>query len=416
MDRKIEKKRWSWPKIGIGILILSGLAFLVSSIYKDAGVSRLNVNTERLLIDTIHQGAFQEFIPISGIIQPIKTVYIDAVEGGRIEEILVEDGSLVTKGQVILRLSNPDLQLSYLNQEAQIISQINSIRNLSVMLEQQSLNLKEQALDVEYRIDLLSKRVKRNASLYEDKVISQVEYEESEDEYEHLLRRRKLLNQTIQKDSLSQELQREQMATSLDLMKRNLEIAKQSLDNLNVKAPINGQLSGLDKELGELITVGENIAQIDDLNSYKVRAQIDEYYIARIAPGQEGSFNLSGQPYTLSIKKIYPQVQEGRFTVDMVFNDAFPKTIKRGQTISIKLALSTETEAMLLARGSFYQSTGGNWVYVIDKNNNTAYRRNIKLGLQNPGYYEVLEGLQLGEQVIISSYENYNDRDELVLQ
>ena len=416
MDRKIENKRWSWPKIGIGILILSGLVFLVSSIYKDAGVSRLNVNTERLLIDTIHQGAFQEFIPISGIIQPIKTVYIDAVEGGRIEEMLVEDGSLVTKGQIILRLSNPDLQLSYLNQEAQIISQINSIRNLSVMLEQQSLNLKEQALDVEYRIDLLSKRVKRNASLYKDKVISQVEYEESEDEYEHLLRRRKLMNQTIKKDSLSQQLQREQMATSIDLMKRNLEIAKQSLDNLNVKAPISGQLSGLDKELGELITVGENIAQIDDLSSYKIRAQIDEYYIARIAPRQEGSFTLSGQSYTLSIKKIYPQVQEGRFAVDMVFNDAFPKTIKRGQTISIKLALSTETEALLLARGSFYQSTGGNWVYVIDKGSNTAYRREIRLGLQNPGYYEVLEGLQSGEQVIISSYDNYNDRDELVLQ
>ncbi|MEM1321477.1 MAG: efflux RND transporter periplasmic adaptor subunit [Bacteroidota bacterium] len=416
MDRKIEKKRWNWLSILIGIIVIGGLAFLGTSIYKGAGTSRLNVKTERLLLDTIHHGVFQEFIPISGVIQPIKTVFIDAVEGGKIEERLIEDGSTVQKGQPILRLSNPDLQLSYLNQEAQIVSQINQIRNLSVMMEQQSLNLKEQALDVEFQIDLLSKRVRRNTDLYKDKVIAQVEYEDTQDEYEHLLRRRKLLSATVKKDSISQQLQREQMDASLDLMQRNLKIAKLNLENLTVRAPIGGQLSGLNKELGELISSGENIAQIDDLSNYKVYADIDEYYVARISPGQRGTFTLAGKAYDLEIKKIYPEVSNGTFKVDMVFTAAIPPSIKRGQTLSIKLALSNQVEAKLLAKGSFYQSTGGNWVYVVDAGTGKAYRQEIKLGRQNPSFYEVVQGLNEGDVVITSSYGDYEDKDELVLQ
>lgn len=416
MDRKIEKKKWPVQRIALYSIALGAIAFFISAVYRDSGTSRLNVQTERLLIDTINKGAFQEFIPVSGVVQPIKTVFLDAMEGGRVEEIFVEDGAMLEKGQPILRLVNTDLQASYLNQEASLVAQINQIRSTSVMMEQQSLNLKEQSLDVDYRIDQLEKNLKRNSSLYNDKVISQVEFEQTQDEFEHLQRRRKMLDLTMEKDSVFAVMQNQQMDATVNLMKRNLEFAKQSLDNLLIKAPISGQVSSLNKEIGELITRGENIAQIDLLTNFKVRARIDEFYISRIFLGQTGSFKFANQYYDLIIKKIYPQVSNGAFEVDLVFTSTPPKTIKRGQTLSIKLSLSNEKEAMLLARGSFYQTSGGNWVYVIDPTTNTAHKKEIKIGKQNPNYYEVLQGLNEGDIVITSSYENFNDKDELVLK
>jgi HlyD family secretion protein len=322
----------------------------------------------------------------------------------------------VEKGQRILQLSNPDLQLNYINQEANIVSQINQIRTLSIQMEQQSLNLREQSLDVEFNLDLFSKRTKRNATLFDDNVIAKVDFEETQDQYEHLLRRKKMLDLTISKDSLFQDLQQQQMSTSLDLMKKNLDFSQKNLDNLTIRAPIGGQLSGLNKELGELISEGENIAQMDDLTNFKIRARIDEFYISRIFMNQEGSFQFANKSYNLRIKKIYPQVTNGSFQVDMIFTDKFPEGIKRGQTVSIKLQLSAEQQALLLARGSFYQTTGGNWVYVIDTATGNAQKRNIKVGKQNPNYYEVLEGLVPGDVVITSSYENFGDKDELVLK
>lgn len=416
MDKKIEKKRWSIPKISLYAVGVLAIGWVAMNMYKDSGTSRLNVEIDRLLIDTISKGVFQEFIPISGAVQPIKTVFIGAIEGGRVEEIFVEDGGFVKKGQPILQLSNSDLQVSYLNQEANIVSQINSIRNTSIMMEQQSLNLQEQALDVTYRIDQLDKRVKRNSQLYKDNIISKVEFEEAEDEYEHLLRRKVLLRKNVIKDSMFQQFQGEQMESTLDLMQRNLAISRKSLDNLTVKAPIDGQLSSLDKEIGELISKGEKLAQIDLLDNFKVTARIDEYYVSRIFLGQEGSFTFANEVHDLVIKKIYPDVQNGSFEVDLVFTSTPPKTIKRGQTLSIKLALSDETQAMLLERGSFYQATGGNWAYVIDPETGNAKKRSIKVGRQNPTYYEVLEGLKIGDVVITSSYDNYNEKDELILK
>ena len=416
MDKKIDKKGLPWQKILLYLVIGGGAIYFLSTIYKDAGTSRLNVETERLLIDTVSNGIFQEFIPVTGVVQPIKTVFIDAVEGGSVEEKFVEDGAFVEKGQRILQLSNPDLQLNYINQEANIVSQINQIRTLSIQMEQQSLNLREQALDVEFRLDLLSKQTARNSQLYGDNVIAQVDFEETQDEYEHLQRRQKMLGQTISKDSTFQVLQQQQMETSLNLMKKNLAFSQKSLDNLTVRAPIAGQLSGLEKELGELISEGENIAQIDDLRNFKIRARIDEFYISRIFMDQEGSFRFANKVYNLRIKKIYPQVTNGAFEVDMVFIGDVPEGIKRGQTVSIKLQLSAEQEALLLARGSFFSKTGGNWVYVIDPATGNAQKRNIKIGKQNPNYYEVLEGLLEGDIVITSSYDNFGDKDELVLE
>ena len=416
MDKKIEKKGFGWQKIALLLAGIVGVSFVGNNFYKNAGVSKLNVEINRLLVDTIHQGVFQEFIPITGVVEPIKTVFIDAVEGGKIEEIYVEDGAMLKRGQKIMQLSNPNLQLAYLQSEGSIMNQINQLENLKLTREQQSLNLREQALDVEFNLDLLSKRTRRNKALFTDEVIAKVEFEETQDEYEHLQRRKKLLADVIKRDSMSQVVQENQLTSSVDLMRRNLNISKQTLENLLVRSPIDGQLSGMDSEIGELINQGARIAQLDNLSNFKVRGRIDEFYITRIFLNQTGSFILGGKPYDLIIKKIYPDVRNGVFEVDMVFTSEIPTTIKRGQTVSIKLALSAETKALLIARGGFYQKTGGNWVYVIDPETNTAYKRDIKVGRQNPSFYEVTQGLKAGDIVITSSYDNFGDKDELVLK
>ncbi|MCB0706351.1 MAG: efflux RND transporter periplasmic adaptor subunit [Saprospiraceae bacterium] len=416
MDKKINKKKLSWQRIsaiGIG-LVLAG--FVIFKLYQSSGSSRLNVNTERLLIDTVHTGIFEEYIPVTGVVMPLKTVLLDAIGGGKVEEKLVEDGAMVSKGEIILRLSNPDLLLNALNQEANVISQINQIRNTDLLMEQQSLRLKEQALDVEYQIDLIKSRLARNRELYESKAISRVELEEMEAEYQNLIRRQALLEATIEKDIAYQELQKTQMESSLDLMNRNLEITHQSLDNLVVRAPIDGQLSGLGLEIGELVSKGENIATIDNLNAYKIQVRIGEFYISRVFLNQQGSFEFAGKQYFMEIKKIYPQVSNGVFLVDMVFLNEMPEGLKRGQSVSVKLQLSAEKESRLLARGGYHQSTGGNWVYVINPDTGNASKREIRLGSQNPNYYEVLDGLQDGELVIVSSYETFGDKDILVLK
>lgn len=416
MDRKIEKKKWTWQRISLIVVGLAAVVFLISAIYRDAGSSRLNVQKERLLTDTINEGIFKEYITLFGVVEPIKTVYLDAIEGGRVEEVFLENGAMVEAGQEILRLSNSDLELSVLNQEAQIVTQVNNIRQTSILMDQQSLNYREQALDVQYRIDQLEKQFQRNQSLYRDSVISQVDFEETQDEYEHLLRRTKLMKATIEKDSLFQVMQKGQLETTLDLMKRNLAFARNSLENLTIKAPIAGQVSSLDQEIGQLITRGNRIAQIDILDDFKIRARIDEFYISRIFPQQEGNFTMDGRDYTLQIQKIYPEVTNGSFEVDLIFLGEQPANIKRGQTISLKLSLSDEKQAMLLAKGGFFQTTGGNWVYVLDPSGDIARKRRIRVGNQNPNYYEVIEGLQPGEIVIVSSYENFGDKDELVLK
>lgn len=416
MDKKIEKKRFPFRKIALYTVVLAGIGAVIAAIYRDAGASRLNVESERLLTDTINRGVFKEYITLFGSVEPIKTVYIDAIESGRIEEIFVEDGAMVEAGDQIMRLSNLELQLNVLNQEAQIVNQINTIRNQSILMEQQSLNLREQALSVEYQIDLFEKRNNRNQKLYAEAVISQVDFEETEDQFEHLLRRREMLKATLEKDSVYHALQQNQMETTLSLMRRNLGIAKSSLGNLIIRAPISGQLSSMDSEIGELINRGDRIAQIDELTDFKIRASIDEFYLRRVFPQQEASFTMDGETYHLRVKKIYPTVANGAFEVDMVFTAGRPDNITRGQTISIKLSLSDETEAMLLAKGGFYQATGGNWVYVIDPGTGNAHKKDIRIGRQNPNYYEVQQGLSEGDVVIISNYENFGDKDELVLK
>ena len=416
MDRKITKKRWTWQSLTAIAIALGAAVFFINYVYKNAGVSQLNVQTERLLLDTVHLGVFQEYIAVTGVALPSKTVFIDAIEGGKVEEKYVESGAMVNKGEKLLKLSNPDLLLSSLNQEANVIAQINQIRNTSLLMEQQSLSMKEEALNVEYLLDLTQNRLKRNRSLFDDKVISKVELEEMEAEYENLIRRQKLLQATIRKDSAYQELQKIQMESSLDLMERNLEITRQSLDNLVIRAPIEGQLSGLTLEVGELVSTGENIATLDKLDQYKIQVRVDEFYISRIFLNQIGSFEFAGTQYFMKINKIYPEVTNGFFLVDMVFTSSMPEGLKRGQSVSVRLQLSAEKESRLLAKGGFYQKTGGNWVYVINPSSGIAQKRKVRLGNQNPDYYEVMTGLNEGEVVIVSTYDNFGDKDELILK
>ena len=416
MDRKIEKKKWTWKKILMIIIPLLLLGYVGKEFYSSRGISKLNVQKDRLLTDEVKRGNFQDFIPVTGVVLPIRNVQLGAIEGGRVEERFVEDGTMVKAGQSILRLSNPDLQLNYLNQEANIVSQINQIRNTSLMMEQQSLNMQENAINVNYLLEILTARFDRNKKLYADGVISEVDFIETKAEYHSLQARKKLLVGLLKKDSLSTEIQQQQMETSLDLMQKNLKIARQSLDNLTIKAPIDGQLSGLGAELGELIMEGSLIAQIDDLTKFKIRVRIDEFYISRIYTQLKGSFNFANDSYELYIQKIFPQVTNGTFQSDMLFTKKAPDGIKRGQTVSVKLELSAQEEALIVQRGSFYQTTGGNWVYVLDLATNVARKRNIRVGRQNPNYYEILEGLSPGEIIITSSYENYGDKDELILK
>ncbi|MEE9372289.1 MAG: efflux RND transporter periplasmic adaptor subunit [Saprospiraceae bacterium] len=416
MDRKIEKKKWTWQKILMIAIPLLLLSYIGNGFYISRGTSKLNVQKDRLLTDVVKRGNFQDFIPVTGVVLPIRNVQLGAIEGGRVEERFVEDGTMVKAGQSILRLSNPDLQLNYLNQEANIVSQINQIRNTSLMMEQQSLNMQENAINVNYQLTIVTARLQRNKKLYAEGVISNVDYTETKAEHESLLARKKLLTGLIEKDRMSSEIQQKQMEISLDLMQRNLKIAQQSLDNLSIKAPIDGQLSGLGAELGELIIEGSQIAQIDDLTKFKIRVRIDEFYISRIYTQLKGSFNFAGENYELYIQKIFPQVTNGTFEADMSFTKKAPEGIKRGQTVSVKLELSAQEEALIVQRGSFYQTTGGNWVYVLDPTTNIARKREIRVGRQNPNYYEILDGLTPGEIVITSSYENYGDKDELILQ
>ncbi len=415
MDRKIEKKPIKWANYAIVLLLLGGGGYFVKYLYADSGTSRLNVETKRIMTDTVRRAKFQEMIPVSGVVLPIKNVQMGAVEKGRVEEKFIDDGAMVQKGQTILRLSNSDLEMNYLNQEATIVSQINQIRNTSLMMEEQSLRLRENSLNVDYRLDILKRQVARNKELYQDGVIAEVEFQDTEAEYKNLLARKKLLRRTIHKDSLSSEMQQQQMKTTLDLMQRNLALAKRNLDNLLVKAPIDGQLSGLSLELGEFVSEGAQIAQIDDLSEFKIRVKIDEFYISRIFIQQKGSFDFASRNYEVYIQKIFPQVVNGSFEADLLISGKVPDGIRRGQTFSIKLELSAEEEVNIVERGGFYQSTGGNWVYVIDTEG-VAHRRDVRIGRHNPSSYEILAGLSPGEVVITSSYENFGEKDVLVLK
>jgi len=416
MDRKIEKKKWTPKKIA---LIAAGGIFIFFTLYSfilsDSG-SRLNVEKDRITISTVEQGEFLEFIPVSGSVIPIRTIYLDAVEGGRIQKIHIEDGSFVEEGDTILTLTNNTLQLDVFNREAQILEQINNLQNTRLSLQQERLRLRDQVLNYEFQMKNRRRVYNQNKELWNKNLISQQEYLDSREAYEQSERQLDLVSETMRLDSLATENQLRHIESSLERMMTNLELVQRSLDYLIVTAPVSGQLTSLNAEVGESKVRGERLGQIDILEGFRVRASIDEHYIARINIGQRGEFDFAGQTYTLEITRVYPQVREGRFEVDMEFVDDEPANIRRGQTLRIRLALGALEEATLLARGGFFQRTGGQWVYVVSSSGDQAIKRNIRLGRQNPQYFEVIEGLEPGERVITSSYDGFGDIDRLMLR
>jgi len=416
MDRKIKKKIWTFKRIAILTAGVAALVFVVYYIAFGDHSSKLNVRTERITISTVRKDLFQEFIPVTGNVIPIKTIYLDAIEGGIVEKRFLEAGTYVKKGDQILKLQNTNLLLDIMYREAELFQQSNNLRNTRLAMEQNLLQLRAQLLDLDYQTRQQKRSFERYEELNAKNLVSQQEFEDVRDRYDYLVKNRALTLMSHKQDSLFRISQIQQIESGLERMKNNLEIASQNLDNLTLKAPISGNLTSLNAEIGESKNRGERLGQIDVLDGFKVRVRIDEHYIARIDIGQQGKFTFSGKDYVLSITKVYPEVLNGRFEVDMEFQDQEPEGIRRGQTLHIRLELGNLSEATLLAAGGFYQKTGGQWIYIVDESGEFAYKRDIRLGRQNPEAYEVLEGLTPGEKVITSSYDSYGDVDKLILK
>lgn len=416
MDRVIAKKKWSTKRL-LTIAGIAGIVLLIAgSIYFTSGKSRLNVNMERISINEVKKGPFRETIPVNGIVLPLTTIYLDAQEGGRMEEKYVEDGAVLKKGQPILRLSNPDLELRLANEETQVFNVLTQMQIARNNAQQNTVNRLNQMAEVENSLKEAERKYKLNKKLYEQKVIGSQEFQQSENEYNYQLRRKKLAEQIMIQDSITNKIQLEQNENSYVNMKKARDLMQKKVGDLVVRAPIDGQLTSFDAEIGQTINAGTRLGQLDVLDGFKIRADIDEHYISRIYTGLTGSFSFAGNSYTLRIKKVYTQVTNGRFQVDMEFTGKEPKGIRRGQTLQILLALSDETEAILLPKGGFYQQTGGNWIFKVSENGNFAYKTDIQLNRQNTEYYEVTGGLKPGDKVVTSSYENYGDMQELVLK
>jgi HlyD family secretion protein len=416
MDRKIEKKKWPLKRIltwGVSALIL---VLIIWSIYYNAGGNKLNVNTDRITIAEVKKGPFTEYIPINGVVLPITTIYLDAVEGGRVEEILAEDGAMLKKGDPILRLSNTDLELSLANQETSVFNLLTQMQISKNAATQNTIMKLNQGTDVENAY-LEAKRIyDLNKTLFEANAISAQDFKQSENNYNYSIQKKKLTQQILKQDSLST---RDEFAQARESFKRTqdaLRIMRKKVEDLIVRAPINGQLTSLNAEIGENKNKGERLGQLDVITGFKVRAEIDEHYISRVYPGLSAIFTLANKDYKIEIQKVFSQVKGGKFTVDFKFIDEVPKEIRRGQTLQIRLALSSETQALLVARGGFYQQSGGNWAFKLNDGGTIAYRVDISLGRQNPDYYEVLSGLKAGDRIITSSYDNYLTTQELILK
>ncbi len=416
MDRPIQKKKWTFQRIAIGIGVLAFLAFSIYNLVLAGGKSSLNVNREKITISKVERGVFDEFIVVTGVVQPLKTYQLDAIEGGYVAQKLLDGGASVKKGDLILKLENQRLMLDFVNRETEMYDLINNLENTRLRLRQDKFALKKTLSELDYQIRQAKDDHDRNAKLFADAVISQQEFTKTKIAYERLVQQRdiEIENQQFQEENSVTQIK--QLEGTLERTRLNLTMMKQNLENLSVKAPVSGLLSRVDVEIGASITAGQNIGQIDDLNGFKMRVEVDEHYISRIFPGLEGSFDFSGATTKLVVSKVYPEVKSGRFEVDMTFEGRIPDGIRRGQSVPVRLQLGKPAEAVLLPTGGFFSDTGGNWVYVVSKSGSQAEKRDISLGRKNPQYFEVLSGLEPGEEVVTSSYENFGDKDVLNLQ
>ncbi len=416
MDRTIKKKKWP-PKRIATYGAIAAFVFLVLYLFLfKLNKSTLNVEKDRLTISTVKLEPFQEFIPVMGAVEPIDSYHLDAVEGGVVEEVFLEAGTRIAKGDRILRLENTDLLMTIMWREAEMFQTQNNLRNTQLNLEQRRLALSQELAQVDNFMIQSKRTFDRYSELIKEDLISQHQFELAKDEYEYWVKRRELTLESQKNDIKFRENQLVALTDSLDRMQQNLAIVKQKQENLVLRAPISGFLTALDAKIGQRKNPGQRLGQIDVLEAFKVVVGIDEHWIARVEEGRIGTFDFSGKSYKLQVSRKYMEVTEGRFEVDMIFNGERPTGLTRGMTLHIRLNLGDLEEAVVLARGGFFQTTGGNWVYVVNSDETLAVKRRIRTNRYNTQVYEVVEGLEPGEKVITSSYESFGDMERLVLK
>ncbi len=415
MDKVIVDKRWIKPKHWKYILMAGFLLIVVLVLAFRDNTSSYRVNQDKITIEQTVFGPFQDFIRIIGVVEPISIVYLDAVEGGIVEERLIEEGAMVKKGDVILRLSNTNLNLNILNSEAQLAEKANFLRETHINMEQQKLSLQRERLNLDFDLIQKKRAYEQKKSLFEEELISREEFIKSEEDYKLAVQLRNLTIERNIQDSIFRKNQIEKISLNLENMERNLELIYQRQEDLNVKAPVDGQLGLLMAELGQSISPGQRVGQVNVLTSYKIKAKIDEHYIDRVRNGLEANLERQNDQYQLMLTKVYPEVRDGRFEVDLIFRGNMPENIRTGQSYHLSLQLGETQNAMLIPRGGFFQSTGGQWIYVLKEGGQEAIKRSIRIGRQNPQYYEVLEGLEAGEKVVTSGYETFGENEKLIL-
>ena len=415
MDIILEKKKGlrkkHFPYITGGIILLILVAWIVFGNHN----SRLSVEKDKLLIETVSKGEFNDYIRINGQVEPINTIQLSAIEGGMVEQKVVEEGTMVRRGDVIVRLKNPMLNLTILDSEAQLAEKQNFLRNTQVLMEQEKLNLKKEKLQLDLDVERKRRKFKQYTQLNAEKLTSQEEYLQAREDFEFAVNSRKLVMERQKQDSIYRGIQIKQMEESLHNMRENMMLVRQRIDNLNVKAPVDGQLGSLDVEIGQSVSAGVRMGQISVLTDFKIEALIDEHYIDKVRAGLNATFERQDRNFTLRVRKVYPEVHDKQFKTDFVFAGGRPENIRAGQTYYINLQLGQPAVAVMVPRGSFYQTTGGQWIFVVTKDGRKATRRTITIGRQNPLYYEVLTGLQPGDKVITSGYDTFGDSQELVL-
>lgn len=418
MDIRIEKKkglRALFTKRGIPYLAGAlFLLFVVWLLVRDNS-STLRVDARTISVGTVARGEFNDYIRVTGQVQPITTVQLSPLEAGIVERLVVEEGASVRKGDVLVELSNTSLTLEILNSEAELAEKQNILRNTLISMEQQKLDLRLDKVQLDLDVERKRRTWQQNEELYRSNLIAREDWLQSKEDYELAERKRELNIERQIQDSLYRTVQIEQMEDNLANMKRNMELIRQRIGNLQVKSPIDGEVGLLDVVLGQSVSSGQKIGQVNDLSDYKVEAEIDESYIDRVRAGLDATFERQDTAFTMRLRKVYPEVRNGQFRADFTFVGAHPRNIRSGQTYYLHLELGQPTDAVIIPRGSFYQSTGGAWIYVVAPEGDRAYKRPIRIGRQNPQYYEVLEGLEPGERVIVSGYENYGSNDVLIL-
>lgn len=416
MDKKIEGKKWvANPLVLFTVAVVVLALFIYSFVFFDSR-STLNVEREVINVSEVEKGTFREFIQVSGTVQPIQTIYLDAIEGGVVDEVYKESGEMVEHGDTILTLSNSDLRLSVLQQTSAIYDQINQTRNSRLNIEQNTLNLKERLAQAQNKLEISVSNYKREKQLFDQNLIAEQQFLETKENYKYYQKRYDLIYESFRQDSIKSNRQLQQIDQSLSRMWQSLEAVQKILDRLVVTAPIKGQLSTIELNPGQSISSGERIGQVDILDNYKVRVKVDEYHLSRITQGLQGTFEFDGQRHQLKITKVYPVVENGEFKIDMEFANTIPRNLRRGQTLRIRLMLGNSSQVLQLERGGFYQKTGGNWIYKISDDGDRAVRQDIQLGRQNPDYFEVLSGLSEGDRVIISGYNTFGENDVLSLE